>query len=466
MSLSRPRALRRAPFAIAAAAAGLVAVCAGAAGPTERGAGPVAEAIITHALADTFARDILRELCDEVGPRLAGSEGMRRAHAWALRSLREAGADSVWTEPVTVPRWERGRESARLVAPYEAPLAMLGLGRSEGTGPEGIEAEVLAVRDWAEFAARAAEAEGKIVLFAPPWQDYGTNVEYRSRAASRAARHGALAVLIRPAGFGHNTPHTGVMRYEDDAPRIPAASLTEEGAALLARLSRAGLAPRVELVMEARNLEDGPCANVVGELRGRERPEEIVLVGAHLDAWDTGGGAHDDGGGCAIMVAALATLRDLDLRPRRTVRVVLFTSEEYGGHGGRAYVEAHAGEVARHVLALESDSGTFAPAGFSVRADSLTIAALESYAASLARLGADSLYAGWAGVDIGPLVEQGVLGVGHRVHGDEYFRYHHSPADTWDAVRPDDLAANVAAVAAFVYAVADSPDPLPRPKDR
>jgi len=462
--MSAPRTLVPAlAFALASLLLAPAGVGAAASNTT---AGPVTAAIIAHALADTFAHDALRELCDEVGPRLAGSEGMQRAHAWALRRLGEAGADSAWTEPVTVPRWDRGHEWARLVSPYDAPLGLLGLGRSEGTGPDGIEAEVLAVRDWDEFAARAGEAAGKIVLFDPPWQDYGTNVKYRGEAASAAARHGAVAVLIRPAGFGQNTPHTGVMRYADDAPRIPAASLTEEGAALLSRLARAALRPRVRLVMAARNLADGPCANVLGDLRGRERPEEIVLMGAHLDAWDTGSGAHDDGAGCAVMLAALKTLHDLELRPRRTVRVVLFTSEEYGGQGGRAYAEAYAGEVAGHVLALESDSGAFPPAGFSVRADSLTIAALAPLAAGLAPVGADSLYAGWAGVDIGPLVERGVLGVGHRVRGAEYFRYHHSPADTWDKVRPEDLAANVAAVAAFIYAVADSPEPLPRPKDR
>jgi carboxypeptidase Q len=426
--------------------------------------GPTVEAIVAHALADTFAGTILRELCDEVGPRLAGSEGMRRAHAWAERSLGAAGCDTVWLEPVTVPRWERGIEGARLTHPYDAPLTMLGLGRSVGTGPAGLEAEVLAVRDWEELEARAGEAAGRIVLFDPPWQNYGTNVRYRTQGASRAAAHGAVAVLIRPAGFGQNTPHTGVMRYDEEQPRIPAASLSEEDAALLHRLADHGARPRVRLTMGAENLPDGPCANVVGELRGRERPGEIVLIGGHLDAWDTGGGAHDDGAGCVIMVAALKVLQDLQLRPRRTVRVVLYTSEEYGGQGGRAYAERHADRIADHVLALESDAGCFAPAGFSVRADSTTIAALAPHAAPLASVGADSVFAGWAGVDIGPLVEQGVIGVGHRVHGADYFRYHHSPADVFGAVDPEDLAANVAAVAGFVYAVANSAEDLPRPQ--
>lgn len=420
--------------------------------------------IIRHALADTFARDALRELCDEVGPRLAGSEGMRRAHAWAQRRLTAAGADFVRLEPVTVPRWQRGVEWARLVHPYDAPLTMIGLGHSDGTPDGPLEADVLVVDDWDDLEAHGSDAHGKIVLYDPPWRSYGHNVKYRIEGASRAAVFGAIAVLIRPAGFGQNTPHTGVMRYKDDVPRIPAASLSQEGAARLHRLADAGVTPRVRLFMDDHNLEDGPCANVVGEWRGREFPEEIVLISGHLDAWDTGGGAHDDGGGCVMMVAAMKVLHDLGLQPRRTIRVVLYTGEEYGGYGGRAYAEHHADEIPNHVLALESDAGCFAPAGFSVRADSTTIAALAPFTEQLAILGADSVYAGWAGVDIGPLVEQGVVGVGHRVHGQEYFRYHHGPADAFAAVAPEDLAANVAAVASFVHAVANSPTPLPRLK--
>ncbi len=452
---SRPprRAALLAALCLAAAAAGMAAP-ARTADRADLLDATVAR-IVTAARQDTFALAALRELCTEVGPRLAGSEGMARAHGWARRWLAAAGADTTWTEPVTVPRWERGREWARLVHPYDLPLTMLGLGLSDGTQGRPLVAEVVAVRDWDELAARADEAAGRIVVFDPPWTGYGANVQYRAHAASRAAAHGAVAALIRPAGFGQNTPHTGVMRYDPEVPRIPAASLSDEDAALLRRLDRAGLRPRVQLYMEARAFEPGPCANVIGELRGRELPEQIVLIGAHLDAWDTGQGAHDDGAGCVIMLGAIKALRDLELRPRRTIRVVLFTSEEYGGQGGEAYAERHAGAIADHVLALESDSGAFAPAGFSVRAPEKTIAALQAFAAPLAAVGADTVYAGWAGVDIGPLVERGVIGVGHRVHGQDYFRYHHGPADVFEAVAPADLAANVAAVAGFVYGVAE-----------
>jgi carboxypeptidase Q len=460
-----PPAHRLAPALLLAFAALLAGPSASRADTVAAPDGEVIGRILDHALADTFAHTALRELTDEVGPRLAGSAGMRRAHAWAERWLRRAGADSVWAEPVTVPRWERGREWARLTHPYAAPLEMLGLGMSVGTPPEGLQAEVIAVRDWEELEARADAIAGKIVVFDPPWRSYGFNVDYRVNAAGRAAAHGAVAALIRPAGFGADIPHTGVMRYPDDGtPRIPAASLTPEGAALLHRLSDAGVRPRVRLMMEAEPLPDGPCANIVAEWRGRERPGEVVLIAGHLDAWDTGSGAHDDGAGCTIMVAALKVLADLDLRPRRTVRVVLYTSEEYGGQGGEQYRDRHREDLHRHVLALESDAGCFAPAGFSVRGSEEAIAFLDALAAPLAPVGADSVYAGWAGVDIRPLVEQGVPGVGHRVHGEDYFRYHHGPADVYEAIDPDHLAANVAAVAGFSYAVADSPRPVPRPQ--
>lgn len=409
---------------------------------------------------DAFASRILRALCDDVGPRVAGSAGMQRAGVWAEAALREAGCDSVWQEPATVPRWERGREWARLTAPYDRNLPMLGLGRSVGTPPAGIEAEVLAVRSFEELTARAAEAAGKIVLFDPPWEGYGPNVKYRGQGASAAAKVGAVACLIRPAGFGANTPHTGVMRYEDGVPRIPAASLTPEDAGRLRRLCEHGQAPRVRLMMEARNLDDGPCANTFGELRGREHPEEIVLIAAHLDAWDVGGGAHDDGAGCVVMVQALKLLHDLGYQPRRTIRVGLFTSEEFGGQGGHAYLDAHRDEVARHVVALESDGGCFAPAGFGVKGDEALVARVAALAAPLAALGAADVQPGWGGVDIDPLVEAGVPGMSHRTHNEQYFRYHHSDADTFDKVSSDDLATNAAAIAYLAWAIANEMEPL------
>ena len=411
----------------------------------------------------TFAWRALAGLCDLVGSRPAGSPQMARAVEWAVGTLRAAGFDSVWTEPVTVPVWQRGREWARCTAPVAFEMQLLGLGLSDGTGPDGVEAEVLVVRSFDELEQRAAEAAGRIVLFNMPWEDYGRTVQYRSRGASIAARHGAVACLIRSVTpFSLGTPHTGMMRYADDAPRIPAAALTVEDAARLQRLADRGLRPRVHLYMEARNLGDGPCANVVADIRGATRPQEIVLLAAHLDSWDVGTCAHDDAAGCAMVMAAARELIEGGARPARTVRVVLYTAEEIGVYGGRAYRDAHADELDRHVAALESDSGAFAPRGFSVAGDSLAVERVRALAAPLAALGADAVTAGGSGADIGPLVERGVPGIGHRVEGDTYFHYHHSPADNLDKVDPALVVRNVRAIAGLARALADDPLPLPR----
>ena len=411
----------------------------------------------------TFAWRALSDLCDVVGGRVAGSPEMVRAVEWAVTTLRGAGFDSVWTEPVTVPVWRRGREWARCTAPVAFDLGMAGLGLSDGTGPDGIEAELLVVRDFDELERRGGEAAGRIVLFNAPWEDYGRTVQYRTNGASAAARHGALACLIRSVTpFSLATPHTGMMRYADDAPRIPAAAVTVEDAGRLQRLADRGLRPRVHLYMEAANLGDGSCANVVADIRGADRPDEIVLLGAHLDSWDLGGGAHDDGAGCVMMMAAARELIQGGHRPRRTVRVVLYTAEEIGVYGGRAYRDAHRNEIDRHVAALESDSGAFEPRGFSVAGDSLAVVRVAQLAAPLAVFGADSVTAGGSGADIGPLVELGVPGIGHRVAGETYFHFHHAPSDHLDKVDPALLSRNTAAIAGLARALADDPNPLPR----
>ncbi len=351
---------------------------AAAAGPAETSAAQditaVQAKIVAAGLEDTFAAEWLEFLCDSIGPRLTGSDEMDAAAEYAVRTMRDAGFDAVWTEPVMVPQWVRGREWAKITAPVSESLGMTGLGGSVGTPPEGIEAEVLVVSGLEELETRASEAEGKIVLFYPDWEGYGSVVKYRGGGASMAARHGAVAALVRSAtNVSLATPHTGVMSYEDDVPKIPAAAITVEDAARLHRLARRGVTVRVRLMMEAQNLEDREQANVIGELRGRELPDEIVVVGGHLDSWDVGTGAHDDGAGCAIMLGATQLLKKLDLRPRRTIRVVLFVAEEQGGIGGDAYRERHLDEFDRYVAALESDSGGFAPNGFSVRADASVV---------------------------------------------------------------------------------------------
>ena len=443
----------------------LIAVLAAALAPAAEtdDVDPVASFLDSGA-EDVWAHRWLEGLCDGIGPRLSGSDAYDAAADYAATTFRDAGFDRVWTEPVTVPHWVRGDERAALTAPVEQELTILGLGGSVATPPEGIEAEVLAVTSFDELEARSAEAEGRIVVFAVPWEGYGRTVQYRTRGAVEAARHGALAALVRSTtGTSLATPHTGVMRSEEGVPRIPAASLTVEDAERILRLSRRGVPVRVRLEMSAETLPDRVQQTVLAEVRGRELPDEIVAVGCHLDSWDVGTGAHDDGAGCAIMAGAARLMLADGLRPRRTVRVVLYASEEWGGHAGEAYLEAHRDELDRHVAALESDSGCFAPDGFSVRAGDHVLGRLARMATHLAPVGASRVRPGWAGVDIGPIVEAGVPGIGHRTENERYFDYHHSPADTFDKIDPADLAANVAAVAGLVWQIAE--EGLPQAED-
>jgi carboxypeptidase Q len=418
------------------------------------------QTLIQAAQNDDYTYDKLGELCDTIGHRLTGSPGMKKAIEWSVRSMQEAGFDSVWTEPVTVPYWTRGQEWARCLSPVAFDLHLSGMGLSDGTGPDGIEAEILAVGNFEELEARAEEAAGKIVLFNQPWEGYGKTVQYRSKGASAAARHGAVAVLIRSVtDVSLGTPHTGMMHYADDAPRIPIAALTVEDAGRLYRLCKRGLKPVVKLYMEAANHDDTTSYNVIGDIRGRELPEQIVLVGGHLDSWDVGTGAQDDGAGVALSLGAAHMILKQGIRPRRTVRVVHFTCEEFGGHGGRAYLEAHRFELANHILALESDSGAYAPLGFTVDADSLVIEHIGKLAEPLAVVAPGDwlVQKGGSGVDVGPIVRAGVPGVGHRVDSKHYFDVHHSLADTFEKIDPDLLARNVAAIAGLIFFVADDP---------
>ncbi|MCW5558158.1 MAG: M20/M25/M40 family metallo-hydrolase, partial [Verrucomicrobiae bacterium] len=276
----------------------------------------------------------LAQLCDTFGPRYAGSTNLEAAIDWVLEELRRDGLENVRGEPVTVRRWRRGMESAFLVAPHAEPLPVLALGGTVATPPEGVTAPVLVVSSFAELSNRVAEARGRIVVFNAPFTDYGNTVRFRWAGAIEAAKVGAVASLIRSVTpFSLRTPHTGGMSYQDNVPRIPHAALAPEDAERLARWQAAGVTPVVRLVLGAETLPDSPSRNVVAELRGRERPDDVVVVGGHFDSWDVGQGAQDDAGGCLAAWETLRLLRELDLRPRCTVRLVLWTDEENHGAG-------------------------------------------------------------------------------------------------------------------------------------
>jgi len=421
-----------------------------------------ASRLVGAALADTAAWNRLAELTDTFGHRLAGSKALEDAIAWALAEMKRDGLENVRGEKVLVPHWVRGRERAELVAPVRHSLVMLGLGNSVGTPPEGIEAEAIVVRNFDELDARGAALKGKIVVFNVPWTNYGETVRYRSSGASRAAGHGAVGMLLRSVGQpGLRTPHTGALSYLPDQPRIPAAAITNEDADRLQRLQDRGQKLVVRLVMEARMLPDGESANVIGELVGRERPEEVVVLGCHIDSWDVGTGATDDGGGCVASWEAVRLMKRLGLRPRRTVRAVLFTNEENGLRGGLAYRDQHTSELPNHVLMIETDGGVFRPLGFGFSGNDSARATVKAVASLLSGIGATRVGASGGGADIGPSVQAGkVPSMSLDVDSALYFTIHHTEADTIDKIEPTDIARCVAALAVMGYVVADLPTRL------
>jgi carboxypeptidase Q len=423
----------------------------------------VADRIIAAALADSSAYHRLAELTDRFGHRLSGSASLEQALEWILAEMRRDGLANVRGEPVMVPTWVRGEESAQLLEPRVLDLPMLGLGGSVGTPPEGLTAEVLVVGSFEELRARAAEARGRIVLFDVPFTTYGETVRYRAGGAVAAARVGAVASLIRSVTpISLRSPHTGSMGYADSVPRIPHAALTVEDAMLLRRMQERGERIVLRLRMAAETLPDRESRNVVAELPGRERPDEVVVLGGHTDSWDVGQGAMDDAGGVVAAWEAVRLLTRLGLTPRRTIRVVGWTNEENGLRGGTGYRDAHRADLARHVLAIETDDGVFRPKGFGFEGSDAGYAIVREVGALLAGIGADSVARGGGGADIGPIMREGVPGMGLDTEGERYFWYHHSHADTVDKLNPHDLNLCVAALAVMAYVVADLPEGLPR----
>ncbi|HEX8720930.1 MAG TPA: M28 family metallopeptidase [Pyrinomonadaceae bacterium] len=422
-----------------------------------------ASRIIGAALTDDTAYRRLAWLTDRIGHRLSGSESLTRAIEWAVSEMKRDRLDNVRAEKVMVPHWVRGEESLELVEPRALGLSMLGLGNSEGTPAGGLTAEAVVVRSFDELEALGERVRGKMVVYNVPFTNYGQTVAYRGAGASRAAKYGAVAAIVRSVTpVSLQTPHTGSLRYTDGLPKIPAAAVTIEGAEMLQRMYDRGEHPRLRLTMGAHFLPDAESANVVAELKGRERPNEVVVVGGHLDSWDVGQGAHDDGGGCVVSWEVARLLKELNLRPRRTIRVVLFTNEENGVRGGNGYRDAHKSEVANHVLAIESDVGVFRPTGFglSEKASPQARADFQEIARLLSGIRADRVDPDGEGTDIGPIMREGVTGASLNVDFSHYFDIHHTQADTFDKVNPQELAACVAAMTVMAYVVADMPDRL------
>ena len=429
-----------------------------------------ANRLMDAAVSDSTAYTRLAELTDKFGHRLSGSQPLEDAISWVLDRMKSDGLANVRGEPVMVPHWVRGEESATLVSPRSAPLHMLGLGMSVGTPPAGITAPVLVVGSFEELTKRAGEAKGKIVLFdhafptdVHPLDGYRQAVAYRGGAPAAAAKVGAVATLIRSiAPFSIQSPHTGSTRYDSTVTAIPAAALSIEDAEMLHRMANRGEKITVTLKMNARTLPDAPSRNVVAELRGSEKPDEIVVLGGHIDSWDVGQGAMDDGGCSVAAWEAVRLMKTLGLKPKRTVRVVLWTNEENGGRGGRAYRDAHLNELEKHVAAMECDGGVFRPLGFKFQGSAAGLAHMKAIGALLERIGAGRVEPGDGEADVGPIIQRGVPGLGLDVDASKYFWYHHTTADMMTVIDRNDIAKCVATMAVMAFVLADVDAMVPR----
>ena len=422
-----------------------------------------ADLIINRSMADSQGYDRLGEMLDTFGPRLSGSTNLEKTLEWIKSEMKKDGLDNVRGEDVMVPKWVRGKESAVMTSPWKKDLAILGLGGSVGTGPRGISGEVFVVNSFEDLKLRAEDAKGKIVLYNVPFTTYGETVQYRYRGASEAAKAGGIASLVRSVGpYSMNTPHTGTSAYEEDIKKIPHAAITLEDAAMMGRMADRGLTIKISLSMEAKSYEDVLSQNVMSEIIGSEYPEEIIVLGGHIDSWDAGQGAHDDGGGCVAAWQAIKLIKDLGLKPKRTIRAVMWTNEENGLRGGEAYRDAHFNNLDNYILAMESDAGVFRPSGFGFTGSDEAFKILQDIGTLLKRIESGEITKGGGGADIGPIMREGVPGMGLKVDGSKYFWYHHTPADTFDKVDKDEFNRCVATMAVMAYVVADMDDRLPR----
>lgn len=423
-----------------------------------------ARQIIDAALADDKAFETLTYFVDKFGHRLSGSESLENSIDWILREMRKQPFDRVTSQKVMVPHWVRGEESATLIAPRKIDLPMLGLGGSIGTPKGGIEAEVLVVEDFEDLKNKAEQAKGKIVVYNVPFEGYGNTVKYRYRGGIEAAKVGAVASLIRSLGpFSMQTPHTGNSSYEEGVKKIPQAAITPEHARLLHRLQKMGEPLKIRLSMDAKTLPDAPSRNVIAEIKGSEHPEEIVVLGGHIDSWDVGQGAMDDAGGCFAAWEAVMLMKKLGLKPKRTVRVVMWTNEENGLRGGNAYRDLvqKNGTLKNHVLAMESDAGVFEPRGFGFSGSDEAYEMVSAIGKLLSPINADTVKRGGGGADIGPIMREGVPGMGLVVDRSRYFWYHHTAADTIDKLNEEEYKKCIATMAVMAYVAADMPRRLP-----
>lgn len=439
------------------------------------GAPTTEDSLLIRRLADTILTDgrtygTLHLLTKTVGPRLSGSAGYYKAEKWGQQVLQEASADKVWLQECMVPHWVRGgKDSASWIEggdrnkSYYRGLDVLALGNSQGTGPKGIEAPVILIHNFDELEQRKNELKGKIVfynypfnpLFVETFQAYGDAVRYRGAGASRAAKYGAVGVIVRSMSSSiDNTPHTGALNYNDSFPKIPAVAVGLRDADKLAALLERHGPVDVFLRTGAHMLPDTVAHNVIGELKGTEFPDQYITVGGHLDSWDPAEGAMDDGAGCVQSIEVLRALKAIGYHPRHTIRVVLFANEENGGRGGRKYAEAAKAAGEQHLLGLESDNGGFTPRGFTLSLSGDKLGAIQPWVKLLKPYGVYELEQGGGGSDVGPMQRQLGAVVGElRPDSQRYFEYHHARNDVLENVNKRELEMGAVNMAALIYLV-------------
>jgi len=425
----------------------------------------VARQMLRKGLAEQGAFSVLEKITS-LGPRLPGSPQAEAAVVLTFDLLIKMGFEDVHLEPAEVEHWVRGRKEEAWVdsaAAGKVPLSVCALGGSIGTADEGLAAEVLEVRSFEELRAAGRKAKGKIIFFNRPWDHayletfagYGVAVQPRDRGAVEAAQAGGVAALVRSATTSlDDFPHTGLMHYDPGTSKVPAAALSTRAADRLSAVLKLDPGTRVHLRMSCRTEPPVMSSNVVGQITGTDRPAEVVLVGGHLDSWDLGTGAHDDGAGCSQAVEALRLIKDLGLKPKRTVRAVLFMDEEFGGLGGRAYVRSERRKTEKHLAALESDRGGFRPLGFGL-GNANTFSRFKKWEPLLRSIGLFWFGPGGGGVDIAPLAEGGTVLGGLVPDSQRYFDVHHSGRDTLDSVNPRELELGAVAMAVLAYVLAE-----------
>ena len=423
--------------------------------------------IYTETLENGKAYDWLRELTGEIGGRLSGSPEAAKAVEWAKKKMIEAGADTVFLQPVMVPHWVRGgKETAYILEANgnKSPVPICALGNSISTPKEGISAQVIEINDFSQLAKLGVEKiKGKIVFYNHPFKElfqntfqaYSESVAYRWAGPSEAARYGAIATVCRSmTNASDNNPHTGAMHYNDSLPKIPCCAISTNAADLLSKIIHANNSTKFFYKQECHFLDSVLSYNVIGEIKGEEFPDEYIAIGGHLDSWDLGTGAHDDGAGVVQCIEIIRTLKASNIKPKRTIRSIAFMNEENGLRGGKTYAAIAELKKEKHIAAIESDAGGFLPIGFGLNMTEEKKAKIQKWAPLFLPYFVYNFTNEGDGADISPLKKLAVPCIGLEVNSQRYFDYHHAANDTFDKVNKRELLLGSAAMSALAYMLA------------